>query len=1181
MLRYLFGSWLLFLAASLSGLEITPTPDGAWITTRNSRVRIANGAIVEIIPVMLKNSAWTDITGGKPPIVPGGLGILTAIEPFREGHGPWGEPTLKQHLPPDFPMVNYYRPESRSRFVVAGTKLQWTGLGNGNVFLPEAVYAIDCREDEAGYPTFRLSGSHKGGKVFSAVLSLSSLSGQAEYIIPGFGGIGYFAQGEPMLMPFGNPPFMEAPLLLAQQPGASLGVWMEDLSMRNFYGFLSRNHGKMSLALEVFTLIPFMNKTAITTPELKLAVFSGDWKNAARPFRDFYCRNFAREIAIRDSVGWAGAIRTIVDLYMQIPDEAILKKVARHLGSDKVLFQVWNARAPNFDQELPDWTPRKGYIEGVERIHRQGMRVMAYVNTYCANYMSPVWRRDNLADFVLTRKTSAWKYTSPEFPEKNDNAYEKLIGTVDRGSIANQFAGIPEGRLLYTDPLSPRWRQYHARMMQTWNTTTHTDANYEDTAGCVTDSGNGVIDGLSAGEGSVAQMRLLQQTQPQVPMSSEFGPAGIAFATSWALNYVGMWGNRDFRRRRLHHQHPVTTYLYGYRQWVSSMCDATEVEQHAMASTSDATGGLGFVGIDFFRQTEADLAADHSWRGHFYRRSCIFAANELKPYFPETDYPPYIRCQYQGKNGIYSYYDDGALQQLLSPQGQPLYGRVNGINRVRTNLRLDNWPLQNGQEIYGLDPSRHYPLFADAAPTRPLPVKFGSFPDRVVMKSFVASAAYLYLEFAALPGGPDRLDVQVELAPDFNLCKINGAAVERGRIAGKLPLRFVALKTGASTAVCDSGDLAGQERKSIRTIAMFRHCQGIVGYPVKVDAPNRAIEVYCKNFQDKYPWHGYDGTVIKVLIDGEEKISFDCLPEPGKIKPDTTFRRLTIPVGQYAGQNLLVSLVSDFKGNTNQDAMFVSIPRLVTGTAVKPENTRIDEKMTVEFLVSAPNEFQGSGAALKPEGYWQLAQTGVCFAHGLFPIDPRKIYRVSGEFQAGTNSGIGTVAFGLAPFDAQDRPIAPSEVNPQPATRTSLTAAAAAGSDRILLPAQSNWQMRPYASIAFNSKEDGSDLPNRELYEIAAIDGDTVKLKKPLARTYAAGTKVCMHLSGNAYIYGGALFRKAPADHWQCFEGLIGGIAAGGIPMDMFWAGTTKARLLFYTNQPELRFRNLRLETMK
>ena len=53
----------------------------------------------------------------------------------------------------------------------------------------------------------------------------------------------------------------------------------------------------------------------------------------------------------------------------------------------------------------------------------------------------------------------------------------------------------------------------------------------------------------------------------------------------------------------------------------------------------------------------------------------------------------------------------GGLQQMLAPDGKPLYGRVYGASRVRTSLWLNQWPMQNGHEIFGLDPEKCYPLF--------------------------------------------------------------------------------------------------------------------------------------------------------------------------------------------------------------------------------------------------------------------------------------------------------------------------------------------------------------------------------------------------------------------------------------------------------------------------------------
>ena len=75
-------------------------------------------------------------------------------------------------------------------------------------------------------------------------------------------------------------------------------------------------------------------------------------------------------------------------------------------------------------------------------------------------------------------------------------------------------------------------------------------------------------------------------------MASEYGPAGIAFAMKWALNYAGAWGYDGFKKYRIHNQYPVESYLYGYRQWVPGLLGDRDLICHTMAAVSDATGGL-------------------------------------------------------------------------------------------------------------------------------------------------------------------------------------------------------------------------------------------------------------------------------------------------------------------------------------------------------------------------------------------------------------------------------------------------------------------------------------------------------------------------------------------------------------------------------------------------------------
>ena len=69
-------------------------------------------------------------------------------------------------------------------------------------------------------------------------------------------------------------------------------------------------------------------------------------------------------------------------------------------------------------------------------------------------------------------------------------------------------------QLLYLDPLSPRWRQYHTDMMIKWREETGTDANYEDVGGCAGDFGNGVIDGQGRGPGQRRAVPRVAAPQP-------------------------------------------------------------------------------------------------------------------------------------------------------------------------------------------------------------------------------------------------------------------------------------------------------------------------------------------------------------------------------------------------------------------------------------------------------------------------------------------------------------------------------------------------------------------------------------------------------------------------------------------------------------------------------------------
>jgi Domain of unknown function (DUF6259) len=942
------------LAEKLSFVE---KKNGLSIKTATLKAGIENGIIVYLKDIKTgKVWAKRQINDTKIPV---GLGVLYNLKTFRQGHIPWGETTLNQHLKPNFKLNNYFRPNFNSHFklmrIKDKVKATWTGLSNGEKFLPKAKFSMIIGTDNSGALTVQTSGFNTQGKIFATLAPITNLDNEATYILPSFGGVGYSKAGIPALMPLYRPPFVEAPIMIAQNKHKSIAFWFENPRQRPFYQFLNRSGKSFAMIFENMALMPFEAHKKYTSPVLKINVFDGDWKAAATPYRNWYRNYYKKEIAIRDGVPWAKKIYTIIDSYIDAPKDEVIKKIAEIYPEGSVLYQNWNARAARHDHDFPDWTPRAKYVSGIERLHKYGIKTMAYTNTYCANYKSKAWNKDKLSSFFLTRKNSPYLYKGKSIDDVENPLNEKLIGTVDYTDSKDQFAKIKSGRLLYVDPLSSRWRSYHANMMKWWNTTTKTDANYEDTAGSVGDFGNGTIDAMSAAEGSVAQMRLLQKIQKDVPMATEYGPDAIAFASSWPLNYASFWGNDDFKRYRIHNQYPLAVYLYGYRQWVTAMLDSTDLRKHVQVSSSDACGGMGFTLVNYFRHKSiAELNENYSFRGHFFLRSKLFAAKSLNPYFPKGNYPDNIRCMYKGNDGIYSYYDDGKLQLMLGPDKKELYGRVFKASEVKTKLWLSNWPLQDGENIFGLNPANHYLLFIKPK-NIPLPsITLDKLPKNILLTKYYDAPKFTYMEF---DGKAKMLSLKLKLSQKFKEFYVNDKKVDIKNIKGKLPLRLLAVKKEARaeftndplTRTISAGLMIGKaiplrhktkHTTSDQKLYWLSAKSAYVDYLVKVPAKDSAIEVYFQNLAPDSR-HGCDASLIRILINGKEIKSYDTRSKNPAKKPkylfDTKLHSWKAPVGKYAGKTILVTLVSDWKQSSNWDKMYIGIPCLTKSAKQKFE----------------------------------------------------------------------------------------------------------------------------------------------------------------------------------------------------------------------------------------------------
>ncbi len=1170
--KILYGLLLAEMGMNVFALDFSQNDRELTLKTERLEAVVRDARIVQLRS-RKTGQVFADGTLAEPSMT-SGLGRMTGKEKeLSKLHFPWGEPGMNQHIQIHGTDL-YHHPDARSTFSVnrENDKVTavWTGLTDGKQFFPGEKITLQFSGDARGALTYQASGESPDGGVFGVQIPLENFSRDGTFLLPTFGGLEYPGKGPRALMTFQHTTlFYEAPVMVYSLGDSSLGLWSEDADFHPFFAFFARDRKSCSFALEFQNLIPYEPLKKANPPAVKLDVFDNSgWIEAARPYRDWYHKTFASEMAKRDGIEWANRISVIVDSgSWQAPALAEIKKT---MPADRVLIHIWQARKEGFTTNIPDYTPKANYPAEVKTFHEHGFKVMCYVCSLCAVYKSPAWERDNVGNFFLTRKNTITAYNAGK--AAFDANLEGNI-TVARGK--DQFASLKPGAFLYGDPLSKGWRDYFIRIIKEFNEKCGTDANYQDTLGCVGDVGNGIVDGLAAGQANAQFTRELLAAMPNTAMAAEFGPAPIGFGVHWPLNYAQVWGGRPFRESRLHRQRPLTPFLFGYRTWIPTVNAGDDFLRHVTAACSDALSGMGMF------ESSEKLQADHGFDGHLVLRSKVFADNGLVPYYPEKRYPENVPAMYRGKDGgIFRYYDDGSLQMMLDPAGNPLYGRLRGVAKVETSsLVLPGWPACDEKGIYGLNPQNSYALFPKKEQSQP--TLLGTLPDSAYVRFYYETPDFAYLEL----GGKGTVTVKLNLPSRLKQLTVNDRPHSGSGISGELPLRIV-LSSGKATKPdtvrkinLASGleDGPGEELPKLRrtvggeTLYHISHYHAkSIDFMLPVENKDDAVEILFQNTQSQYG----NGSIISLLVNGREFYSLDCRAPAPKGKPsvfDTKLRHLRVPLGQYTGQHVLVTLRVDNKNENNADMQWSTVPRLVKDPAQKQTVEEVDPAKLPAAAPPKPvppKRPDGQPAAVLetgiPEGiYRPAAKHGLFISPKSIPVEPGTVYFLSGEFRKADKEG-STFYLGAICYDKDNRPIAGININPLADSETRLGKGGQVGDTKLDVMDASKWRIGGWIAL-------GTELPNFDLIgpveNIVKQGGNYgVYLKTPLKKPLESDIQVRMHIPMGTYNY---VASTRLSDSFEPYGGIF-----------KPWPGTVRMQPLILSTTP-VEIRNLKLEVFK
>ncbi|NMA43412.1 MAG: hypothetical protein GX946_08520 [Oligosphaeraceae bacterium] len=939
-----FAVLLMMTAISAHALRIETTADQFTVAGARIQLTVRDARIIAVKSVQSGLELTTPAPGMN--MLTAGLGNMAGqIKELSRVHYPWGEPSIGQNPKRQAtPLYGICGPQTTVQLEITQDQIvsHWRGLYYADQFHPDDAIELIFREDQNGAIVMQRQGRGRPG-VFGLSIPVENLAPTGKIYLPSFGGLEYEAQAETeeLIGLQDTTLFIEAPLMVYVGQNSAFGMWVEDERFSPYFAFIERGPHGAALSLEGINLIPYESHKTIAPPPIKFDLFDDSgWIAAARPYRNWYQKTFAEEIAVRDAPSWADDIMVIADGGNSAPG---FERLPDMFKPENLLVQIWQPRKLGFTKDIPDYTPRGHYPELVQKLHDAGFKVMCYVCTLCAVYRSPAWDRDQVGEFFLTRKNSIANYNG------NEHAFdENLVGTIRAAKGKDQYAHLKPNAFLYGDPLSKGWRDYFCRVIKDMNELCGTDANYQDTLGCTADVGNGIVDGLAGAEGNAAFTRDLQK-KLAVPMAAEFGSAPIAFGVRWPLNGARAWGGARFRAYRRSRQHPISPFLFGYRTWVHSNRLYTDELYHTNLSASDALSGFGMIPTAIPNQTEYGL------QGQMLLRAKLFADRKLHPWYPENRYSENIRAMYQDQDGkIYRYYDDGTLQKMLDPESRAVYGRLHGVGSlIDHELLIPRYPIWDDDGIYNLNPDGFYALYPRSKAAMTL-VHTGQLPDDMMLKSYYETSEYAYMELDENESSGKK-SVTLNLDERFTRVLVNDIeqpCSSKITITGALPFRLIFFK--------------GQELPAdeIRTINRLSGLQDgkpealppphkwferlfypvnfqqkkIINSIVKIDSPTAAVDFAMVNLQEQYG----DATLVELFINGKLIRSSDSAVQAGQGRIDENncifdnpCRIWRIPLGKYLGNHILISVAVDCESGTNANRQFITLPKIVSDPAQK------------------------------------------------------------------------------------------------------------------------------------------------------------------------------------------------------------------------------------------------------
>jgi hypothetical protein len=572
----------------------------------------------------------------------------------------------------------------------------------------------------------------KAAGVWGVSWSIGRIPLEFAILVPGNSGIRLTADSPGRRHQFDYPIGWEAQLVVVEGPDRGFYVWADDARGRFKRLVVERHRDGWQLTLVTINAAPFDELTSCESVPWRLGVYRGDWRVAARRYRDWMTQQFQPVPIERQKPAWVGDVRGMVIMGM---DQTMLAELAKRLDPAQTMLYIPSWRSAGYDRDYPTYDAPFDALEPfVKRAHALGFRVMLHVNYFGVDPKHPLYEK-----FERYQVRDPW------------GDHDRQWWIWDRAE--------PEIRFAYINPACRAWREYFVGQMAALCRRYEIDALHLDQTLCIYNDHNGLIEGESMIDGNLALHRELREALPEVALSGE-GLNEVtcryeAFAQrhAWGVNHAdGTWS-----RRPLSCAHPISSYLFRPYTVINGYLGCAPPTQGQLyAAWNEAYEHWGV--IPTLKPELAQLRAPTGFSRQFFDEAAFWLGNRLEIDL-EAPWPADVAFPFRTADGRRAVRttDGRFVCQAASPlkpeaqaRGQdesPLAGAsgssgieisrtISGVGQVATSGTIPDWRAYDEQRLLGLDPEHWYPCFDQ--PRDPDAFHVAALPDDVICDGVIA-----------------------------------------------------------------------------------------------------------------------------------------------------------------------------------------------------------------------------------------------------------------------------------------------------------------------------------------------------------------------------------------------------------------------------------------------------------